>query len=106
MKTHPALLILGACTGAVAERPTPGIESSYTLTSAAALADSASICWQRFSRGVALTAGWTTLGVAARVDTVRDTIRVPGPPAPAPRPFAFGPFSMYQGPDAAKGFTA
>jgi hypothetical protein len=104
MKPHPVLLILGACTGAVAERPKGGAESPpMELASTAALADSASICWQRFSRGVTLTAGCTTLGVTSRIDTVRDTVRVP---APSPRPFAFGPFSMFQGPDAATGFTA
>jgi hypothetical protein len=107
MKPHPVLLILGACTGAVAERPKPDAEAlSVESASAVMLADSASICWQRFSRGVSLTSGCTTLGVTSRVDTIRDTIRVREPPAPAPRPFAFGPFRMYQGPESAKGFTA
>lgn len=106
MKAHPALLILGACTGAVAERPKPGVETARSeLAADAMLADSASICWQRFSRGLALAAGCTTLGVTSRVDTVRDTVRLPAPQATS-RPFAFGPFAMYQGADAAKGFTA
>src|SRR5215210_5481286 len=104
MKPHPVLLILGACTGAVAERPRAVTETPrMELASAAAMADSASICWQRSSRGVSLAAGCTTLGVTPRVDTVRDTVPLQ---APAPRPFAFGPFSMNLAPDAAKGFTA
>jgi hypothetical protein len=96
--THGWLLLLAACSGAVAERP----KAAEVLT-----ADSASLCWQRFSRGVALEASCTSLGVTARVDTVRDTVRLPIPvPVSTFIPFAFGPFDMYRGPTAAQGFSA
>lgn len=68
-------------------------------------ADSASICWQRFSRSVPVEAGCTTLGVTSRVDTVRDTVRIQVPSTPFV-PFAFGPYDMYRGPSSAEGFTA
>jgi hypothetical protein len=99
------LVLLAACTGAVAERPRTIAEPPGAEKAAAVLADSASICWQRFSRGVSLEVGCTTLGVTSRVDTVRDTVRVPAP-VQGFVPFAFGPDDMYRGPDAARGFTA
>ena len=104
MKTNSTILILLAgFTGVVAERPKATGESSRTMPGATALvADSASICWERFSRGVTLAAGCTSIGVTTRVDTVRDTLRVPA----QFRSFAFGPQGMYQGPGSADGFTA
>jgi hypothetical protein len=100
------LLLLAACSGAAAERPGTIAEAPPVARAAAVLmADSASICWQRFSRGVSLAAGCTTLGVTSRVDTVRDTVRLPTP-LQAFVPFAFGPDDMYRGPNSAQGFTA
>jgi len=105
---HGSLLLLVACTGAVAERPKSVADAPRIASAAAALiADSASICWQRFSRSVALETGCTSLGVTSQVDTVRDTVRLPIPvPVSTFVPFAFGPYDMYRGPNAAQGFTA
>jgi hypothetical protein len=86
--------VLAGYTGGVTERPTSG--SSLDEAAPAVAADSASICWQRFSRGVSIEGNCTSLGVIARVDTVRDT----------PLTFAFGPDDMYRGPNASRGFTA
>jgi hypothetical protein len=98
------VLLLSACTGAVAERPKSIIGAPRAE---ALMADSASLCWQRFSRGVAIEESCTSLGVTLRVDTVKDTVRVPLPiPVSTFVPFAFGPSDMYRGPNAAKGFTA
>jgi hypothetical protein len=105
---RPLTVLLVACSGLLAERPkTKTIDDGPRLVrSAAALADSASICWQRFHRGIPVEASCTTLGVTARVDTVRDTVRIQLPPPPF-IPFAFGPFDMYRGPNnTARGFTA
>jgi hypothetical protein len=64
----------------VAERAKLATYAPSVAPAAAALAaDSASICWQRFSRGVPVEASCTTLGVSSRVDTLRDTIRIPVP---------------------------
>ncbi len=110
MKTNAAVVILlTGFTGVVAERPKAGGDlSRATLGAAALMADSASICWERFSRGVTLAAGCTTLGVAQRVDTVRqtvrDTVRIPAPASFVP--FAFGPYDMYRGTGSAEGFSA
>ncbi len=106
MKTNATVLILLAgVTGVVAERPKATGDLSRTMPGATALtADSASICWERFSRGVTLAAGCTSIGVTTRIDTVRDTLRLPAPSQF--RPFAFGPVGMYQGPNSAEGFTA
>jgi hypothetical protein len=98
MRLLPALpYLLAACSGAVAERPKVIADAArFAPAAAALLADSASICWQRFSRGVSLEASCTTLGVTSRVDTVLQAFV----------PFAFGPVDMYRGPNAAQGFTA
>jgi hypothetical protein len=103
MKTNATLLILlTGVTGVVAERP----KATGDVSRATALvADSASICWERFSRGVALAAGCTSIGVTTRVDTVRDTLGLPASRVEF-RPFAFGPVAMYRGPNSAEGFTA
>jgi hypothetical protein len=102
MKLHHAFpCLLAACTGAAAERPR--IASSLGDAAPAVAADSASICWQRFSRGVSIEGNCTSLGVIARVDTVRVVIPIP---VPTFIPFAFGPDDMYRGPNASKGFTA
>ena len=65
MKPNYVLLtILGACTGASAERPkTMAATRSLTPAAAeiAAIADSASICWQRFHRSIAVEQSCTTL---------------------------------------------
>ena len=71
----------------------------------AAIADSASICWQRFHRSIAVEQSCTTLGVTSRVDTLRDTLRLITRDSTFV-PFAFGPGGMFDGPDAATGFTA
>ena len=98
MRLLPALpYLLAACSGAVAERPKVIADAARFAPAAAALmADSASICWQRFSRGEPIEASCTSLGVTSRVDTVRQAFV----------PFAFGPGDMYRGPNAAQGFTA
>jgi hypothetical protein len=96
-----SILLLTACSGLVAEKPqvTDGAPRLARTTSPAA--DSASICWQRFSRGVEVAANCTSLGVAPRVDTVR----IPAPLSSFV-PFAFGPDDMYRGANSATGFTA
>ena len=102
------LTILGACTGASAEDPkTMAATRSLVLPPAevAAIADSASICWQRFHRSIAVEENCTTLGVTSRVDTLRDTLRLITRDSTFV-PFAFGPGGMFDGPDAATGFTA
>lgn len=66
--------ILAGYTGGVTERPR--IVSGLVDAAPAVAADSASICWQRFSRGVSIEGNCTSLGVIARVDTVHDTVRV------------------------------
>jgi hypothetical protein len=112
MKTHRYsnqgwVLLLAACSGLVAEKPqlTEGFPRLAALASTSPIADSASICWQRFSRGVSVAANCTSLGVSPRVDTVRDTVRVPAPQSTFV-PFAFGPADMFKDPTAAEGFTA
>src|SRR4051794_35375658 len=102
-----ALLLTIACSGLLAERRKPD-SSGPTLvrrTAAALMADSASICWQRFSRGAPVETSCTSLGVTARVDTLRDTLRIQLP-SPPPVTFAFGPVDLYRGPDAHRGFNA
>lgn len=115
MNPHPALLILLAgCHGADIDRGKAALEdppasrSAESLAAESVLADSASLCWQRFNRSVPVESNCTSLGVTARVDTVqtivRDTVVVP---TPSPFvPFAFGPYDMYKAPGAADGFTA
>ncbi len=110
MKTnHALLIILGACTGAGAERPKTMAVASRSLApeAAAVTADSASICWQRFHRSVSVEEGCTTLGVTARIDTIRDTVRLITQVRDSTFvPFAFGPGGMFDGPGSAEGFTA
>ena len=102
------LLLIAACSGVVAERPKSIAAARRAAPDAAALlADSASLCWQRFSRGVTIEESCTSLGVIPRVDTVRDTVALPIPvPDSTFVPFAFGPYDMYRGPGSAEGFTA
>lgn len=105
MRPLPALLLIAASSGVVAARPLVTADAPRFVPASALTADSASICWQRFSRGVPVETSCTTLGVTSRVDTVRDTVRIQQPAATFV-PFAFGPFGMYRDPNAAKGFTA
>ncbi len=102
------VLVLAACSGAVAERPRDNTGAARLGDAdAAVMADSASLCWQRFRRGEPVESNCTSLGVTARVDTVQDTVRVVVPvPMPTFVPFAFGPYDMYRGPGAHLGFTA
>jgi hypothetical protein len=105
---HAFPYLLAACSGAAAERPENVARVSRVALDATALqADSASLCWQRFSRGVPIEESCTSLGVTLRVDTVQDTVRVPVPVQDTSFiPFAFGPDDMYRGPNASTGFTA
>jgi hypothetical protein len=105
MRPLPAFLLIAASSGGVAARPLVTADAPRFAPASALTADSASICWQRFSRGTPVEANCTTLGVTSRVDTVRDTVRIQVPAASVV-PFAFGPFDMYRGPEAALGFTA
>jgi hypothetical protein len=105
VRLFPTLLVV-VFSGVTSDRTIRIPDGGHSLPAASALtADSASICWQRFNRGVAVETSCTTLGVTARVDTVRDTIRLQQP-ATSQVPFAFGPFDMYLAPEAARGFTA
>ena len=111
MNTHSALLILLAgCQGADAERGKAALETRRAALDAESLmADSASVCWERFSRSVPVEANCTSLGVTARIDTVRVTVRdtvIIHAASSAFVPFAFGPYDMYRGPGSAEGFTA
>jgi hypothetical protein len=95
---RPLTLLLVAGSGAVASiADAPG----FAPAASALMADSASICWQRFSRGVSVETSCTTLGVSPRVDTVR--IQLPSPPFVS---FAFGPFDLYRNGYNGQGFTA
>ena len=107
MNAHSALLILlTGCQGADTERGKAAVERSRVALKAESLmADSASVCWERFSRSVPVEANCTSLGVTARVDTVRDTLLI-HTASTSFVPFAFGPYDMYRGPNAAEGFTA
>jgi hypothetical protein len=93
----PALLLLAACSGQVAERPKEIVGSSspsFALAATAPIADSASICWQRFSRGVSVEASCTGLTVSPRVDTVR----IPVAPDVVSRGIPFGPHDLWTSP--------
>jgi hypothetical protein len=99
------VLLLAACSGLVAEKPQLATGSPrLALATEGPTADSASICWQRFSRGIEVAANCTSLGVTPRVDTVRDTVRIPSPLVIG-RSFDFGPDDMYKDANAAQGFT-
>jgi hypothetical protein len=110
MNTHSAFLILLAgCQGADTDRGKAALDAPQAALKAESLmADSASVCWERFSRSVPVETNCTSLGVTARVDTVRVAVRdtVVIPPSSAFVPFAFGPYDMYRGPGSAEGFTA
>lgn len=91
MRPLPILPLIVACSGVVAERPKVLTDQPrLTPAAAAAMADSASICWQRFHRGIPVEANCTSLGVAVRIDTVRDTLRIP--PAQG---IPFGPVDLF-----------
>ena len=106
MNAHAALIILLAgCQGADTERGKAALETRLALKAESLMADSASVCWERFSRSVPVESNCTSLGVTARVDTVRDTVLI-HTASTSFVPFAFGPYDMYRGPGAAEGFTA
>ncbi len=107
MNAHSALLILLAgCQGADTERGKAAIDDPRLARGAESLmADSASVCWERFNRSIPVESNCTSLGVTSRVDTVRDTLIIHAASS-AFVPFAFGPYDMYRGPNAADGFTA
>ena len=89
---HAFPYVLAACSGAVAERPRDIAQVSRLAPAAASiLADSASLCWQRFSRGVPVESSCTALAVSPRVDTVR----VPLDPPATPRGIPFGPIDLW-----------
>ena len=106
MNTHSALLILlVGCQGTNLDRGKAELEApAAALDAESVMADSASVCWERFNRSVAVESSCTSLGVTARVDTVRDTVLIRSDSSIVP--FAFGPYDMYRGPGSAEGFTA
>jgi hypothetical protein len=89
---HALPYVLAACSGAVAERPkTVTHLSRLTPAVASILADSASLCWQRFSRGISVESSCTAIAVSPRVDTVR----IPLDPPATPRGIPFGPIDLW-----------
>lgn len=90
------LLLLVAGSGVIAERPTIATEARSAPAAEAVMADSASICWQRFSRGLPIEASCTTLSVIPRVDTVHVPVITPvvSPPTGIP----WGPMALMKGP--------
>jgi hypothetical protein len=108
MNAHSAVLIilLAGCHAADTERGKAALDAPRAaLAAESVMADSASLCWQRFSRSVPVESNCTSLGVTSRVDTLRDTVVVQAG-SPNFVPFAFGPYDMYRGPGSADGFTA
>jgi hypothetical protein len=85
-------LPLIVASGLVAER----VNAPPRLAPAgAAVADSASICWQRFSRGIPVEANCTTLSVIPRIDTVQ--VPVITPVALPPTGIPWGPMNLMRG---------
>src|SRR5687767_1276011 len=89
IKSLPTLLLV-AFSGVVAEKVATD-EPRIAPAASVLAADSASICWQRFSRGIPIEAACTALSITPRTDTV--SIPVVTPPAGIP----WGPMNLMRG---------
>lgn len=87
-----ATLLLLAGSAAIAERAKVATDKPRLARATATLAaDSASICWQRFSRGVPVEAACTALSITPRTDTVSIAVATPATGIP------WGPMNLMRG---------